>query len=147
MSHTTRSFIVLSMIIFSQNLFSQDIGGHSWKNRLLILVTDSPDNTDLVTQVEIFQDEIYGLDERKLLIYQLNPGSKRTGLDLSKEWLPDPDDRYRNFQRGDNKFELILIGLDGGIKSRWTEPVKCEEIFGLIDGMPMRRAELRNQNK
>ncbi len=41
----------------------------------------------------------------------------------------------------DAKFEMLLIGKDGGIKQRWTGAVPLEDIFALIDGMPMRQAE------
>lgn len=42
--------------------------------------------------------------------------------------------------------ELFLIGLDGGIKARYElGNVKLSEVFADIDGMPMRRAELRQK--
>jgi hypothetical protein len=51
-------------------------------------------------------------------------------------------------------FEIVLIGLDGGIKLRQdSSPEKdnlffadpLAELYALIDGMPMRRAEMRRQ--
>lgn len=39
--------------------------------------------------------------------------------------------------------KIILIGLDGGIKAGYDH-FDLKEIFKEIDGMPMRRAELRN---
>ena len=41
-------------------------------------------------------------------------------------------------------FEVVLIGLDGGIKLRQTKLVSLDKLFTLIDGMPMRRNELKN---
>ena len=40
-------------------------------------------------------------------------------------------------------FQLFLVGLDGGIKARYDGPTTPQTIFGLIDTMPMRQAELR----
>ncbi|MFC4174323.1 DUF4174 domain-containing protein [Microvirga sp. GCM10011540] len=42
-------------------------------------------------------------------------------------------------------FTALLIGKDGGVKRREHKPVTPAEIFGLIDTMPMRRAEMREQ--
>jgi hypothetical protein len=36
-----------------------------------------------------------------------------------------------------------LVGLDGGIKLQSAEPVDLQQVFQLIDGMPMRQNELR----
>ncbi|MGR3359827.1 MAG: DUF4174 domain-containing protein [Paracoccus sp. (in: a-proteobacteria)] len=38
-------------------------------------------------------------------------------------------------------FAVLLIGKDGGVKRIWHEPVDPEDIFALIDAMPMRRRE------
>ena len=39
---------------------------------------------------------------------------------------------------------MLLVGLDGGIKSRTGKsPESLDAIFMIIDAMPMRRAELR----
>ena len=48
---------------------------------------------------------------------------------------------------GDFDFKVVLIGLDGGIKyeSRTFEP--AEAYYGLIDRMPMRRAQMRKRIK
>mgnify|MGYP000892552319 CR=1 FL=1 len=39
-------------------------------------------------------------------------------------------------------FEVILIGLDGGIKLRQTEVLTKEDLFNIVYAMPMRRSEL-----
>lgn len=44
-------------------------------------------------------------------------------------------------------FCLILVGKDGGEKLRRWEPVDLEEIFALIDAMPMRRREMRERGR
>ena len=37
---------------------------------------------------------------------------------------------------------LSLIGLDGGVKEKWYEPVPNDELFAIIDAMPMRAQEM-----
>ena len=44
-------------------------------------------------------------------------------------------------------FEVILIGLDGGIKLQQTEVLKKEALFNIVDAMPMRRNELNRKNE
>lgn len=40
-------------------------------------------------------------------------------------------------------FTFILIGRDGGEKLRSSDLVTIEKLFGLIDAMPMRKAEMK----
>lgn len=42
-------------------------------------------------------------------------------------------------------WQSILVGLDGQVKKRWDKPVKRRELFGLIDAMPMRQAEIQRE--
>ncbi len=44
-----------------------------------------------------------------------------------------------------DRYQALLIGLDGGVKARWDAPPSPEEVFALIDRMPMRQQELRER--
>ena len=44
-------------------------------------------------------------------------------------------------------FTVVLVGKDGGEKLRDEEMPDLDEIFGLIDGMPMRREEMLAGNR
>ena len=41
---------------------------------------------------------------------------------------------------------MVLVGLDGGVKERRQSAMSGEELWGLIDAMPMRRDELRQRD-
>ena len=43
------------------------------------------------------------------------------------------------------QLEILLIGEYGGVKMRTVNHVSTEFLFSLIDGMPMRRSELKNR--
>jgi Domain of unknown function (DUF4174) len=45
----------------------------------------------------------------------------------------------------DEQFSAVLIGVDGTEKKRWTGPVDPREIFAIIDEMPLRQQEMREQ--
>ena len=54
----------------------------------------------------------------------------------SKQW-------YIEFKKTKKPIEIILIGLDGGVKLHQTKLLNLEKLFTLIDGMPMRKAEIK----
>jgi hypothetical protein len=42
-------------------------------------------------------------------------------------------------------FSVVLIGKDGGEKLRRRTPLAPEELFAIVDAMPMRQAEVRTR--
>ena len=82
------------------------------------------------------------LQERDLLLF-LSTTEGVYKPDGTKTTLSREDSQSRwNIQ---NDFTgLLLIGKDGGVKLKQDFIVAPQEIFDLIDGMPMRRAEMRN---
>lgn len=57
-----------------------------------------------------------------------------------------PTDPLRErLQVSAGRFAVVLVGKDGGVKQRWTEPVDAGEIFATIDAMPMRQREMRSK--
>jgi len=50
---------------------------------------------------------------------------------------------HKKYKIPKNQFTIILIGLDGGEKLRQTKPLDTTTLFAIIDGMPMRRQELK----
>jgi hypothetical protein len=42
-------------------------------------------------------------------------------------------------------FSVVLIGKDGGEKLRRSTPLAPEELFAIVDAMPMRQAEVRTR--
>jgi hypothetical protein len=53
----------------------------------------------------------------------------------------------KHFDIPTKTFMLILLGKDGGIKLKRNDRVKLEEIFSLIDSMPMRKDEMRQKGQ
>ncbi len=43
------------------------------------------------------------------------------------------------------RFAAVLVGKDGTVKHRFDKPVEPDEIYALIDEMPMRRREMRGR--
>ena len=132
-------------IMISTQSFSQDISSHLWKNRLLLLLTDSANNKVYDDQLAALRTNSEGLIERKLIIYKITPDKYNIGLD-ENNWIVSSK-LYNDFKKDNNsEFEVILIGLDGGIKARKSEFMSIKELFGRIDSMPMRLRELERKN-
>ncbi len=45
------------------------------------------------------------------------------------------------------QFAVILVGKDGGVKLHRQEETQLDDIFGLIDSMPMGQEEMRRKEK
>ena len=59
------------------------------------------------------------------------------------DWQSNPASLLENLALSPSEFGLILIGKDGGIKLN-SRKTSLEEIFSLIDTMPMRQEEMLN---
>ncbi len=140
------SLSVLLLFIGLSPLASQDIDTHRWEHRLLIIKSATDQHPSYQAQLLEIHNSERGYEERKLLVYHIigdnyilrSPGKKEmmaTGKVSSRieELIIDTS----------NDFEVILIGLDGGVKHRTDHLLTTDVLFGIIDVMPMRKAELR----
>ena len=134
-------------ILMMTSLSAQDVAAHRWQDRVVLLLTDDLQSPDIKEQLAVFRESPDGMRERKLVIYSISPAAWNKGLSPAVETRSTvPSKIYQRFHSGAKPFQLILIGLDGGVKWRVNEVVSCEDLFALIDGMPMRRAEMRRKS-
>lgn len=123
--------------------FSQDLKKHQWKNRVLLIYTDDKNADDFKHQIKVLSEDKKGLAERKLVVYQFTKNDFTT--DFDKAWLTS-NFLYKNYVNNNEPFKVLLIGLDGGIKLEQNKILSLEKLFSIIDGMPMRRRELKRKN-
>lgn len=119
---------------------SQDLRKHRWEDRIVLLISDSLDSDTLKNQLQLFHQAEEALRERKIVIYQIS--STKVKMGINKSSAVSNGVMYKRYKKSDAPFELVLIGLDGGVKMRKERIVKPPELFELIDQMPMRRAEM-----
>ncbi len=118
--------IILSLLVYSSAV-GQNLNQFLWKNRLLILVVNT-NTKGLVKQKNLFEKNKETLNERDILVFEAT-------------------EQLKNQLNIDNSFQgVLLLGKDGTIKLKKNFVVSIEEIIVLIDGMPMRKAEL-SRNK
>lgn len=133
--------MVLLLMVCTTTI-AQDLDIYQWKNRIIILKETNLDSDWLKAQVKRLQSEIGELNERQLVVFILSDGKvydiEQNEIDLDAEIIED--------QYGLNDFQgLALIGKDGGVKLKEGFIVNPKTIFELIDSMPMRQAEIKNQ--
>lgn len=93
-----------------------------WKHRVLLLV--GPENSpESQRQLAALKEVQAGLKERDILILRTRSPALQAALQSKA-------------------FEVLLIGKDGGIKWRQQSPLSSQQLFAIIDAMPMRRQEM-----
>jgi hypothetical protein len=117
---------------------------YQWEHRLLLVHGDSKASVqDLRSALEGAGADIA---ERHILWFVAGPDNL-----FSNASLP-PGDERRNpihaalVQQKLPAERVLLIGKDGGVKGRY-DSLDLDAIFTRIDGMPMRRAEMRRQQR
>lgn len=137
-----KKVIFYMILISSMHSFGQEIGKNQWKNRVLILLTKDAENTEYGNQLTEFNGELINFNERKLVVYHVTPASYKVGLNTTTK--PISSMLYTKYKKTKSDFEVILIGLDGGIKLRQDSILTKQKLYTLIDSMPMRKNELKN---
>ena len=123
----------------NQNDAAQALGQYKWKNRLLVVFSDTS-NAKAARQENMLMTERSGLGERDMLVLRVRGGSVMpiygSGVELDA-------DRIRQDVQGPEagEFAVVLVGMDGTVKLSAHEPVTPAEIFALVDSMPMRATE------
>ena len=125
------------------NLFGQDLEQHLWNNRILILKVDRKNSEILKDQLDILAHQNDELKERKLIIYKVT--EDEYSKNFNENWIPK-NDNFIEDKNQSKTFEVILVGLDGGIKFRQDTIISNKKLFSIIDGMSMRIREI-NSNK
>jgi hypothetical protein len=105
-----------------------------WQKRVVLLCAPTSTTPELRAQQQQFTSAAAAMQERDITVRELH-------LDQ----LSAADKQYVTQKLGAkaNGFTLILIGKDGGVKQRETQPIAPKLLFQTIDVMPMRRNEAR----
>lgn len=64
---------------------------------------------------------------------------------LPVDKLPEKQKLLKRYQIQEHEFVVLLIGKDRGVKLSSKELVSTQQIFSLIDAMPMRQWEMKHK--
>jgi hypothetical protein len=139
-------FAIVAFWLFgTREAVPMDLSQFQWKNRLILIFSTHEDEllsnslqTELVNQkVEV--------SERHLVVFRI--------FETGPSFMDSTQIDFRTSEAIRQQLDVvpeeitcILVGKDGGVKLRRPFPVKLNDIFTLIDSMPMRQEEMRQKN-
>ena len=121
-----------------------DLGAHTGEHRLFLTFAASPRNGGVVRQYGLLEGCEEGFAERDLVrggFFEDGTGSF-DGRPVS----PGEAEAARGrFGVEPGRFVALLVGKDGTVKRRFHEPVGPDDLYDIVDSMPMRRREMRER--
>lgn len=132
----TTTLLLLSIMI-QHTAFGQNLEKHQWKSRVLLILSKNENNNQFKEQIAQFTNET-ALEERKLVRYSVFPES----YILNKKRM-NSSTLFQKYINGKETFAVVLIGLDGAVKLAQSKPINVQDLFRVIDSMPMRQSEIR----
>jgi hypothetical protein len=118
------------------------MAAYRWQKRPLLVFARNESSPRLQQQLAAVEATRDRFEERDMvLIVVLAAGPYRAGEGPLSE---DDGDRLRKaYGVREDAFAVRLVGKDGGVKRRADDVVPMEELYDLIDSMPMRQQEMR----
>lgn len=106
---------------------ARDLKELRWEARPVLLFAPSGDSSDYAQQMELFRQAEAALRERDIVV--LSDLDPKTHGPIRQTFSP-------------GGFKLVLVGKDGGVKLEKDAVLQPEELFAVIDRMPMRQSEM-----
>ena len=123
-----------------------DLDQFQWKNRLLFLFAPNRNHPMFDSLHNSLSAQKAEAADRDLVIFEIlesDPSSMNSKY-LASEAALSLRKRYKVNQ---GEFAVLLVGKDGGIKLNRQNETRLEDIFALIDAMPMRQEEMRQKSR
>ncbi|MEQ8965577.1 MAG: DUF4174 domain-containing protein [Azospirillaceae bacterium] len=125
---------------------------HRWADRVIVVVAPGEESDALAEQDRRFAADPTGLAERHLVVYRVagEAVSRRSfGWSSAADGADPPSaaDLRAAIDAPADAFRVVLIGKDGGVKLRADAPLALDRLYATIDAMPMRRREMREQDR
>ena len=139
-----KSTIAFLLLVFVNGVTAQssleDLKRLKWSNRIILVSSDEY----LEQIVHQFESQSSGIIDRDILWFSFQDDYIQTNYsgEIAKGFSSYINTRYFS----EIKTGVVLLGKDGGVKGVADE-LNLRELFALIDGMPMRRAEIENSSR
>ena len=136
-SHMKKISLIFFLIIFPVMLInSTPLKKYLWKNRVVVTFSPSKNNTERNFFLNSINRNLCNFNSRNIIHIDFIFNEENQKFEKFES-------SFENLSISTNEFRLILIGKDGGIKLN-SRKISLEEIFSLIDTMPMRQKEMLN---
>jgi hypothetical protein len=120
-----------------------DLSDYRWKNRIVLVFAESDASPAHHSLMNAWTKAQEGVKDRHLLLFQVFDCGTSIGP-RGPMSSTQADNLRAKFATSDEPFLVVLIGKDSGVKLSSTD-ASLRQIFELIDSMPMRRAEMQEQ--
>ena len=115
---------------------SSPLEEYIWKNRVIVTFSPSKNNTDRSQFLNSMHKYLCEFNSKNIFHINFLFNEKNHEIEKFGSF-------FENLSLSPSEFRLILIGKDGGIKLN-SRKTSLEEIFSLIDTMPIRQEEMLN---
>ena len=122
--------------VFAYAAASLSLRDYRWKSRVLVLA--APDSED-----ELFKAQLRALEATRV---QFNERDMTLLIVHDDDESAEANELREQLELKTGEFSLTLVGKDGGVKRTERSPVNMQDIYSLIDTMPMRRQEMRTED-
>jgi hypothetical protein len=119
-----------------------DLTQYQWQKRLLLVFAPTREEPNFQALHEPLGARTPEVDDRDLVVFEVLEAGPST---VDEDPLDPSAARLlrARFRVPNGAFSVILVGKDGGVKLDRQDRTSLDEIFGLIDSMPMRQHEMR----
>lgn len=134
-----RLLVAALIALISSQVFAMDsLSELTWKKRVVIVSGDALDQR-VAQQIKILTDQRSELGERDLVVIGVTDDEAKALFGSVSKLDAVALRREADIKK--DRFQVVLVGKDGGIKLRSDTIVSDVDMFEVIDRMPMRRAE------
>ena len=136
-------FLILMVVAHFANGQSSMLEQYRWENRI-VLIFGSRAVASVEKQIAELKSAPEGISDRDLLIFHIEQEVHLLNGKSSQALAPAQ--RFRDkYNVPEDEFRYILLGKDGGVKYNKKDFVSNETLFSIIDAMPMRKREMREE--
>jgi hypothetical protein len=148
MNKLLRNFIPIAtgiMLTLSPAL-GADLTSYRWKKRLMLVFSADTSEAEYVAFNQSLKQRLSEVQDRELIILRIF--EKAPSRIMEQPLQPEEAEKLRRrFSIKSGQLTVILIGKDGGVKMVKERRADIQEIFDLIDSMPMRQREMRKSGR
>lgn len=111
--------------------------------RPVLVSAPSEEDEDLANQRALFATAVEGARDRDIALIEIVGSNVETVIGPA---CTGPAEEVRSqLSIANDRFSFVLIGKDGGVKLRSDDVVAADDLFALIDSMPMRQREIHQR--
>ena len=146
MKHLVPTAIALLMSVSPAHA-ADPLAGLQGKSRPVLLFAKSRSDASLDKQIDLLRERRPDLSERDIVVFR-TAGNEDTRSAIGYVDLPRGAafELRRRFAPLRSGLTVVLVGKDGTEKARWERLVPPQDIFDLVDSMPMRKQEAKEQS-